>query len=205
MIVIWILIIGMLGVGIFALRGAIKNSFKDTQLRAKAHMLREILGAEGYRYFVGIIGGVFIAASLGLVILIVGGKSLMSGESKTDVMTIALITGDSTVTSSLMVTESQLKMKYDALGDRTFDTYQHISLRNNYRRTLPDLLWKMKNLESIDLTNNKFTELPLQELAQLPKLRRLVLDGNPIEQAYMEKIRSTLVGILVVKEDVLKP
>jgi hypothetical protein len=204
--VIWILIIGMLGVGIFALRGAIKNSFKDVELRAKAYVLREILGAEGYRYFVGIIGGVFIAASLGLVVLIVGGKSLLGGgESKTDVMTIALITGDSTVTSSLMATESQLKMTYDALGDRTFDTYQHISLRNNYRRTLPDLLWKMKNLESIDLTNNKFTELPLKEFVRLPKLRRLILDGNPIEQAYMEQIRSTLTGIKVVKEDVLKP
>jgi hypothetical protein len=203
--VIWILIIGMLGVGIFALRGAIKNSFKNVELRTKAHMLREILGAEGYRYFVGIIGGVFIAASLGLIILMVGGKWLMSGESKTDVITIARITGDSTVTSSLMATESQLKRKYDIVGDLDYDTYQHISLRNNYRRTLPDLLWKMKNLESIDLTNNKFTELPLKEFVRLPKLRRLILDGNPIEPAYLEQIRSTLSGIKVVKDEVVKP
>lgn len=169
-------------------------------------MVRAVLGEEGYRYFVGILGSVFIVASLGLAFIVVGGKSLLrSGESKTDKINIAIFSADPNAASSLMTTESQLKMRYDILGERELDTYQKISFRNNYRNTLPDILWKMRNLESIDLTNNKFTELPLEEFAKLPKLSQLILDDNPIEEKYMEQIRSTLAGIQVVKNDTVKP
>jgi hypothetical protein len=197
----------MLGVGIFALRGSIKNTFKNVELRnSKARMVRSILGEEGYRYFVGAIGVVFIAAALGLIVLIVGGKSLMNSEdSETDIMEVALMSEDSTVTSTLWLTEAQLKTKHEIFGDSEFDKYQHISLKNNYRSKLPDLLWKMTNIESIDLTNNEFTELPLHELMKLPKLRKLILDGNPVEQVYIQQIRSTLSGIEVVKNEVAKP
>jgi hypothetical protein len=205
--VIWILIVVMLGVGIFALRGSVKNSFKNVELKnSKARMVQSILGEEGYRYFVGAIGVVFVAAALGLIVIIVGGKNLMnSDDSETDIMKLTVLSDDSTVTSTLWSTEAQLITKHKILGDSIFDKYQHISLKNNYRSKLPDLLWKMTNIESIDLTNNDFTELPLQEFVKLPKLRKLILNGNPVEQAYIQQIRSKLSGIEVIKNEVAKP
>jgi Leucine-rich repeat (LRR) protein len=71
--------------------------------------------------------------------------------------------------------------------------------------TCPHHVFMMPNIESIDLTNNEFTELPLQEFVKLPKLRKLILDGNPVEQAYIQQIRSTLCGIEVIKNEVAKP
>ena len=207
--VIWILIIVMLGIGVFALGGSIKNSFKDVELKnSKSRMARSLLGEEGYRYFVGAIGVVFIVAALGLTLLAVAGDKLFnsSGDSKTDVIEITLISADPTVTSSVLwATEAQLKTTYNLLGDSELDKYQGVSLKNHYRSKLPDLLWKMKNVESIDLTNNEFTELPLQELAKLPKLKKLILDGNPFEPAYVQQIRSTLSGIEVIKNEAVKP
>jgi hypothetical protein len=206
-VVLWILIAGMLGVGIYTLRGAIRNSFKDVESKkAKARMVRAILGETGFRYFLGIIGTGFIVTSLGLCFLIMGGgKMIRNSNPETDIMIISKRSDDPTVTSSVMATESQLKMSYDIIGDQEFDRYQHLSLKNHYRSSLPDIVLKMKNLESIDLTNNEFTELPLEQLKNFPKLKQLTLDGNPIEKAYLAKIQTSLGEILVVKNEIVEP
>lgn len=202
-IVLWLLTIGMLGVGVFALRGAIRNSFKNVELKkAKARMLREILGEQGYRVFVGALGVLFIAASLSLAFLMLGGLKLTKGRSKTDVINIAMVSDDPNVTSGLMATEQQLKLKYEIIGETEFEKYQGISFKNNYRSDLPDLMWHMKNLESIDLTNNDFSELPLEKFSQLPKLTKLILTGNPMEPAYVEKVRAALSNVSIVNEEV---
>jgi hypothetical protein len=203
---IWIIILVLLGIGVFALQGSVRNSFKNVELKnSKARMARTLLGEEGYRYFVGLLGVGFIVASLALLFLVMGGGQLLKGKGKTDTIEISLISEDPSTKTMIMATEEQIKMKYDVFGDREFDKYQHISLKDNYRSTLPELLWRMKNIESIDLTNNEFTELPLSELTKLPKLKRLILDGNPMDEGYLQQVRSALSGIEVLKNDIVKP
>ncbi|MEJ0029535.1 MAG: hypothetical protein WDO15_03850 [Bacteroidota bacterium] len=201
---IWIIIIVLLALGIYALQGAIRHSFKDVESKTgKARLVRSLLGETGFRYFIGAIGVAFIVAALFATVTLGFGVDI--GGDRTDRVEIHIMP-DSTSTGSLLTaTMPQLKMKYQYMGDAEFQKYQQVSFRNHYMDKLPDLLWKMTNVESIDLSNNDFQELPLQDLAKLTKLKKLVLDGNPIEPAYLEQIRSKLPGVEVIKVDPAEP
>ena len=44
---------------------------------------------------------------------------------------------------------------------------------------IPDLVGNLINLTELDLSHNKITEIP-QSLRQITRLKRLVLEGNPL-------------------------
>jgi len=54
-----------------------------------------------------------------------------------------------------------------------------VEVASNALKTLPEALGRCINLRAIDASNNNLAELPCS-LGSLPKLQRLVLDGNPL-------------------------
>jgi hypothetical protein len=58
-------------------------------------------------------------------------------------------------------------MKYQAFGDYEFQRYEHVSSEIIISMNC-QAFWRMTNVESLDLTNNELTELPLGNLKGLP-------------------------------------
>jgi hypothetical protein len=204
MTALWSIITVLFALGIYALQGAIRHSFKDVESKTpKARLVRSLLGETGFRYFIGLIGVVFIAAALFATVTLGFGVDI--GGHKTDWVEIVVMPDSlDTNGSRLSAKMSSLRMKYQYKGDAEFQKYQRVSFRNHYMDKLPDLLWKMTNVESIDLSNNDFEELPLEQLSKLTKLKTLVLDGNPMEPGYVDQVRTKLPGVEVIKVEPVK-
>jgi hypothetical protein len=201
---IWIIILVLLGVGIYALQGAIRHSFKDVESKTgRARLVRSLLGETGFRYFIGAIGVAFIAAALFATVTL--GFGVNVGGDKTDWVDIEMMPDSTNFTGTRMSAKmGSLRTKYQYMGDAEFQKYVRVSFSNHYLDKLPDLLWKMTNIEVLDLTNNDFEELPLDELSKLTKLKKLTLDGNPMEPAYVEQVRAKLPGVEVIKTEPVK-
>jgi hypothetical protein len=56
---------------------------------------------------------------------------------------------------------------------------EDLNLANNNLRALSDDIKAIKSLQSIDLSDNKFTEIPLI-IAEMPQLKRLIIARNPL-------------------------
>lgn len=198
-VVIWVFVFLLLIVGAFTLRGAITNSFKDVELKkARARMLRSMLGDTGYRIFLGIVGSVFILLAVSFIAIKLVGSKGTSQQSETDEIYISMTSADSNTSEVLITDESKLMESFRLVRGLDYERYRSISFRNNYRDELPEAIWSMKALESIDLTNNEFETLPLDQLAALPGLQKLILIGNPFDSSYVATIQSKLPDVELV-------
>lgn len=54
-----------------------------------------------------------------------------------------------------------------------------LDLSNNQLDRLPDNLWTLKHLEELNLSENNLTQLPIDKIDQLTRLKLLTLTGNP--------------------------
>lgn len=57
---------------------------------------------------------------------------------------------------------------------------RHLDLRGNKLEQLPEV-WTLPKLESLDVRDNKLRMLP-EELASMPSLRALHVEGNPLRE-----------------------
>jgi Leucine-rich repeat (LRR) protein len=57
--------------------------------------------------------------------------------------------------------------------------------------SIPESIVKLKNLESLDLSDNKITSLP-KSMKKLKKLKKLNLKGNTISAEEKERLKKEL-------------
>jgi len=70
----------------------------------------------------------------------------------------------------------------DVLPDALFDCLPQLQVLNvgdNKLKSLPIQVIKLKNLSSLDLSNNHLRQLPYDELMTMGHLTHLLLSGNP--------------------------
>lgn len=94
-----------------------------------------------------------------------------------------------TLLTRLDVHDSELTFLDPEIGK--LQNLKILLLYNNKISFLPPEIGNLKNLEVIDLRDNQLTFLP-EEIGNLVLLRRLLLGGNPISEAEIEKIKSLL-------------
>ena len=69
------------------------------------------------------------------------------------------------------------------------DNYIKVSFKDNYLDKLPTFIFKLQNLEEIDLTNNDIETLPINQIKNLKKLRKIILTNNPISSENLNQIK----------------
>jgi len=183
--------------GVFIIIAAIKNWGKGmTPKKMLYRVIRELIGEKGTRVFGGIVGvglilyGLFIFSSMYLDYNPFSQKNRL-----TDKITLEKkITqeGGTTISSSLFGTVSEIQTDISAKGDSELGKFTKISFKNNYRDNIPKIVWKMKNLEIIDLTNNNIKRLPIEEIKKLKKLKQIIVTGNNIDTDNIDSLSNQL-------------
>ncbi len=64
-------------------------------------------------------------------------------------------------------------------------------------REVPDKVWNMKNIRSLDLSDNRLLSIKVDSLQSLDSLRFLRLSGNPLDTAYVEGLRQQFPAIKI--------
>ena len=76
---------------------------------------------------------------------------------------------------------------------------RHLDLSSNRLSQLPEV-WLLPQLESLDVSENRLTTLP-EQLATMPSLQRIRLEGNPIEHIPPQLQRLIVTGCAAALED----
>ena len=181
--------------GAYIILASVKNWHKNhSHRRLKARIVQYVLGVDGARVFYGIIGAGMIL--FGLVVLFQMHVKPLLGEkinNKTDQITLSLIMPNASADYEMTVSEitnfARLKENVRIMGEEQLLKYSTISLRDNYLKEIPEMVWKMENLKSLDLTNNEIESISIQNLQRLPKLESIILDGNHISEENLREIR----------------
>jgi|GEM_PF-2172117 Leucine-rich repeat (LRR) protein len=183
--------------GVFILIAVIKNWGKDmTPRRLVYKIIRETIGEKGTRIFGGLAGiglilyGVFIFSTMYL-----GYNPFSKKDKQTDNISIekkTVIDANTTTSSTLYLTIPTLEQNVKLGGESILKEYVKVSFRNNHITSIPDIVWKMRNLEEIDLTNNKISKLSLENLKNLNNLKVIILTGNPIDKSEIDRLRKEM-------------
>ncbi|NMH87711.1 hypothetical protein [Flavivirga algicola] len=83
------------------------------------------------------------------------------------------------------------------LSYTNLDSYDSISFRDNYLNKLPDFVWNMKNLKSLNLENNKISVLPIKKVKK-SNINKIYIIGNPITNENVNQIKD--LGITIINE-----
>ncbi|ADY29359.1 leucine-rich repeat domain-containing protein [Cellulophaga lytica] len=169
--------------------------FKPKKLTAK--LLREILGSKGSQIFSGIMGGILILFGITLTYLMLT-KDMRSKSNKYAKSEWILITKFDGKNRSVLNSKIEIEnKKISRMGKEHLKGYQQISFKDMGIDKIPDFVWDMTNLETLDLTNNEISKIP-NEISKLTKLRRLILTGNNIENKHLKELEE-LTGAEITK------
>ncbi len=162
--------------------------------KMSARIIREIIGYNGTRVIMGIIGFVFaLIPTLIFANKVLGINPPARLASKSDIISISAkpdktrgiyAVGGDRYGDLQSITDN---IKYNSQEIR--DTYIKISFKDNYLDELPLITFKLQNLEEIDLENNDIENLPVDQLKNLKKLRKIILTNNPISPENLRQIK----------------
>lgn len=190
--------------GLFILIISIKNIKAKKPTKLSSIIIRKLLGETGTRIFAGIAAIAMMIFGFNFFMKINEFKFPGHDKKKTNIVVMTkqkIIDANTTSYSSRRMTLPELKKEYKYAGNSLIADYTSISFKNNYIKKLPDFVWSMKELEEIDLTNNKITSLPKEQLASLPKLKTLILTGNPIDSTESFLIKNNRQFEIIMTED----
>lgn len=183
--------------GIFILIAAILNWGKNLTPRKLVYkLIREALGEQGTRIFVGLGGiglilyGTFIFSTMYLGLDPFSQKDHPTNQIILEKQTI--IDSNTTTSSSQSSTIKALELNVKSNGESILKDYIKVSFKNNYLTNIPNIIWEMENLEEIDLTNNKISKLPIENLKKLNNLKSLILTNNPIDKTEIDRLKTEL-------------
>ncbi len=184
--------------GAYAIYGSIKNTHKNhSHRRLKNRTIQQLLGVDGARIFYGILGtGLLVFGLLFFFNLVVAPMLGDEYNNKTDEIVLVSKTtysGNFSGQSTTYTTVEKLRGTTEIMGNNYLDDFIKISFKDNYRESLPDIVWEIKNVEIIDLTNNKISEIDSDKLSSLEHLKTLILTNNPISSEKIEEIRTNTV------------
>ncbi|WP_258098426.1 leucine-rich repeat domain-containing protein [Marinoscillum pacificum] len=190
--------------GLFILVISIKNIKAKKPTKLSSILIRKLLGETGTRIFAGIVGIAMMIFGFNFFMEINQFKFPGHDKKKTNIVVMTrqkIINASTTASSSRRMTLPELQKEYKYAGNSLIAEFTSISFKNNYIKKLPDFAWSMKELEEIDLTNNEFTSLPKEQLASLPKLKTLILTGNPIDSTEAVLLEKSLQVEIMMTED----
>ncbi|MCZ4245892.1 hypothetical protein [Pedobacter punctiformis] len=189
----------MLFAGLFFIYKSVKGWDRDyIPKKMKTKIIRQILGYNGSRLLMGTIGVLFLILPLytfsdkflGIHLnkRITDKQDFIVLSSKADPVktpeSITTPSGERTGTLSVMADH----INYSS--EKVLNSYYKIVLKDNYLEELPPFVWKLKNLEEIDLENNDLKDLPVEKLLELKNLKKLNLKNNPLSKESSEKLKS---------------
>ncbi|TDO94539.1 leucine-rich repeat domain-containing protein [Flavobacterium sp. 245] len=162
--------------------------------KTSARIIREIVGYDGTRFIMGIIGFVFaLIPALIFSNKVLGINPPERLTSKSDIIFLTAepdenrgiyAPGGDRSGNLQSITDN---IKYNSQEIR--NTYIKISFKNNYLDALPLIIFDLQNLEEIDLENNDIENLPIDQLKNLKKLRKIILTNNPISSENLKQIK----------------
>jgi hypothetical protein len=177
--------------GIFFIYKSIKGWDKSIiPTKASARLLKSILGYEGLRILMGIVGFIFIIFSIILFSIFYFNASL--GFTKKDEVVMKTKSGE------IYGTNAQIKdrLKYSISPEKKVEI-EEISFKNNNIKDIPEYLWELKGLKSINFENNNLSVLPIEKIKSLDSLKILNIKNNPIKLDNVSEIQK--LNIIVVK------
>jgi hypothetical protein len=190
--------------GIFLFYASYKGWNKNyVPHKRSARILKEVIGYNGIRVVTGLIGSILILIpSLIFFNKVIGIKAPKRMTSKSELVFLtpnndndqdkSIHFGDRSGDLNL-ITEH---IKYSSPEIR--DNYIRVSFKDNYLEEVPEIIFKLQNLEEIDLTNNDIESLPINQIKSLKKLRKIILINNPISPENLNQIKQ-LQYIQIVK------
>lgn len=77
---------------------------------------------------------------------------------------------------------------------------QRITWQNTTAVSMPEAISAFVNVEEIDISHNKITSLKVADFSLFKKLKRVYLNGNPLNAGVVEKLRAAYPQVLFVLE-----
>ncbi len=74
-----------------------------------------------------------------------------------------------------------------------------VSLKNNFIDSIPDFIWKIKTLTTLDLENNDIKKISLERLKK-SKIKKIILTGNPISIDEIKKIEMLDIEVIKIEK-----
>jgi len=173
----------LLILGIFYKKWNLYNKLKPR--RALGKIFREILGENGSRNYMLFLSIVFLSIGFYITYRVHIKPNLPARYSKK--------TTDITLSETdgiIMWTTIEKAKNY---SDLNFDK---VSLKNNFIEQLPDFIWKIETLNTLDLENNDIDNISIEKLKE-SHINKIILTGNPISNDKIKEIEK--LGIVVVK------
>lgn len=164
--------------------------------KLSAQAVREVVGYDGTRVIVGIIGVVFtLIPTLIFANKVLGISFPDRWTSGTNTIFIT-VEPDKSIDSDIYSLPGELAVEMQSLNDHIKyspqarkDEYVKISFRNNYLNYLPLIIFDLQNLKEIDLTNNDIESLPIEKIKSLKKLRKLILTNTSISPENLKQLK----------------
>lgn len=189
--------------GIFLFYSAYKGWNKNyVPHKHSARIVKEAIGYNGTRFVVGLIGSILILIPTLIFLNKVAGIEPPKKMTRSELIFLtpnndnnqdkSIHFGDTTGDLNI-ITEH---VKYAPREIR--DNYIKVSFKDNYLDELPQFIFKLQNLQEIDLTNNDIENLPIEQLKSLKKLRKIILTNNPVSPENLNQIKQ-LQYIQIVK------
>lgn len=180
--------------GNYAIYASYKNTHKNySQKKLKHRLVQNILGINGARVLYGFLGlGLILFGTFILFQFFVTPKLGNEYNNKTNEFIISSRTINKegyTLNSNIITNLNQLKSRIKFGGEEQLNKYVKISFKNNYLEEIPQIVWKMKNLKTIDLTYNKIVNLNIEQISKMDSLKIIVLKNNPITKENIDKLR----------------
>lgn len=174
------------------LRKAIKNTLRKNVAYKWYHIaIRQVFGFEGERIIVGFTGIAIMISCVCFLFLFHGNK--LMGEKynkKREYVKLRIINKHPTYGGggSILSDLSKLRKIFKENSDE-LEYYSSIDFSFNYINQIPSFVWEMKNLEIINFKGNELNKLVDTKFQQLPKLKKIILDENPIDTTNFKQIR----------------
>lgn len=181
--------------GIFFFYSAFKGWNKNyVPQKRSARILKDAIGYNGTRFITGLIGSVLLL----IPILIFSNKVMGIKMPKriTAKSELVFLTPNNANNQDKSIHFGDRSGNLNSITDHIKysspeirDNYIKVSFKDNYRDELPEIIFKLENLEEIDLTNNDIVNLPTDKIKSLKKLRKIILTNNPVSPENLNQIK----------------
>jgi len=173
--------------GIFYKKWNLYNILKPRRVIGK--LFREILGENGTQNYILLLSLVFLSIGFYITYNVHIKPNLPNRYSKkTTNITLSKNGGKETMWVTIKNAEKYTNLNFDK-----------VSLKNNFIDSIPDFIWKIETLTTLDLENNDIKKIPLERLKK-SKIKKIILTGNPISIDEIKKIEMLDIEVIKIEK-----